>query len=72
MKKFILIIGIAFSSVLLANAQRKIAVYTPAKKIIVHHRPILVKPVASVVAVKPAPVVVVKPVFRRRVVVVHH
>lgn len=71
MKKFILIISIAFSSVLLTNAQRKIAVYTPAKRIIVRNRPVLVRPVASVVVVKPAPVVVVKPVFRRRV-VVHH
>ena len=72
MKKLILIISIAFSSVLLANAQRKIAVYTPAKRIIVHNRPVFVRPVASVVVVKPAPIVVVKPALRRRVIVVRH
>jgi len=72
MKKFILIISIAFWAALPANAQSRIVVRTPAKRIIVHTRPVNVRPVASVVVVKPAPIVVVRPTLRRRAVVVHH
>lgn len=72
MKKFILMISIAFSSVLLTNAQSRIVVRTPAKRIIVHTRRVNTKPVARIVVVKSAPIVVVKPALRRRVIVVHH
>lgn len=72
MKKFILMISIAFSSVLLTNAQSRIVVRTPAKRIIVHTRRVNTKPLASVVIVKPAPIVVVKPALRRRAIVVRH
>jgi hypothetical protein len=71
MKKFILMISIAFSSVLLTNAQSRIVVRTPAKRIIVHTHRVNTKPVARIVVVKPAPIVV-KPALRRRVIVVHH
>lgn len=72
MKKFILMISIAFSSVLLTNAQSRIVVRKPAKRIIMHTRRVNAAPVASVVVVKPAPIVVVKPGLRRRVIVVRH
>ncbi|MBO9673367.1 MAG: hypothetical protein J7577_07980 [Sphingobacteriaceae bacterium] len=72
MKKFILTISIAFSSVLLTNAQSRTVVVKPAKRIVVHTRPVNATPVAGVVRVKPAAIVVVKPAWRRRAVVVHH
>lgn len=72
MKKFILITSIAFGGALPANAQSRIVVGTPAKRIIVHTRPVNVTPVARIVVVKPTPIVVVKPTLRRRVVIVHH
>jgi len=72
MKKFILMISITFSGVSLANAQNRTVVVTPAKRIIVHTRPVVAVPAARVVVVKPAPMLVVKPAWRRRVVLVHH
>jgi len=72
MKKLILIISITCSGVLLANAQSRRVVVTPAKRIMLHSRPVAAVPTARVVVVKPAPVVVVKPALRRRIVVVNH
>ncbi|KQR66953.1 hypothetical protein [Pedobacter sp. Leaf176] len=70
MKKLILTISIAFWAALPANAQSRIVVRTPAKRITVHTRRVNAKPVARIVVVKPAPIVVVKPALRRRVIVV--
>jgi len=72
MIKFILMISIALSSVSLTNAQSRTVVVKPAKKIVVHTRPVHTPPAARVVIVRPKPIIVVKPALRRRVVVVHH
>ncbi|RKR81953.1 hypothetical protein BDD43_2115 [Mucilaginibacter gracilis] len=72
MKKFILIIALAVTGSLYANAQTRVVV-TPARKVVVVRRP--VRPVvvapARAVVVRPH-VTVVRPVVRKRVVIVHH
>lgn len=72
MKKFILIISMALSGVLLANAQRRTIVVSPAKRIIECTHPVTAIPVAKVAVVKPGPIVVVKPALRKRIVVIHN
>ena len=72
MKKLILIFSIAFSSVGYTDAQTGVVVKTPTKRVVVKTRPGIVAPIARVVVVRPAPVVVARPVVRRRVVLVHH
>jgi len=72
MKKFILITSIAFWAALPANAQSRIVVGTPAKRIVVPTPLVNAAPIARIVVVKHAPIVAVKPALRMRVVVVHH
>jgi hypothetical protein len=74
MKKILVVIALAFISALSVNAQTRVVVRrTPARKVVVVRRPVI-RPVvvtpARAVVVRPH-VTVVRPVVRRRVVVVH-
>ena len=67
MKRILLITALALMTALSVDAQTRVVVRrTPARKIVVVHRPVI-RPVV----VSSARAVVVRPVVRRRVVVVH-
>ncbi|EHQ25137.1 hypothetical protein [Mucilaginibacter paludis] len=70
MKKIILIVALVFASGIDAQAQTRVLVAAPARRVVVvTRRPVVVAPVRRVV-VRPA--VVARPVAARRVVIVRH
>lgn len=80
MKKILFIIALAFTTALSANAQTRVIVRTPVRRVTVVRRPavivapvrrVVVRPAAGAVVVRPAvAAVVVHPIIRRRVVIV--
>lgn len=80
MKKILFIIALAFAGIVSANAQTRVIVRTPVRRVTVVRRPavvvapvrrVVIRPAAGAVVVRPAvAAVVVRPVVRRRVVIV--
>jgi hypothetical protein len=71
MKKIIVVLSLAFAGILSADAQTRVVVRTPARRVVVTRRPVIA-PVRRTVVVRPAVVVARPAVVRRRVVVVRH
>lgn len=71
MKKILFIIALAFTTVLSVNAQTRVIVRTPVRRVTVVRRPaVVVAPLRRVVVRPAVGAVVVRPVVRRRVVIV--
>jgi hypothetical protein len=71
MKKILFLFVMGISGIMYAQAQTRVVVTAPAKRVVVAHRPaVVLRPVRRLV-VRPA-VTVVRPVARRRAVVVYH